>query len=301
MPARIHHFVILASVIGILPLFFVDLGAWRRVFAPEVHVFGHLLFFAALAWLALQLPVLRRRSFIIQAVSILIGALVLGSLIELIQPYFGRSASFRDIWQNVLGAAIAVALHAPRGRTRRLVAGAVIVILAAELHVPGTSLWDRGVARTQFPVLSDFSTPLEQRRWWRGTRDTAIARYGSASLKVELKPGRIAGTAMVRSLGDWSQYETLELSIYIPGEPMGITISARDREHVERGKRYSDRFNRQFLLQPGWNEITIPTADIRDAPADRQQNLGEMVELAIVTTNLEQERILYVDRVRMTR
>ena len=299
MPPRIRYLVVLVAVAGVLPLFFADLDAWQRVFAPEVQVFGHIFFFAALAWLVLQLPILQRFSFVVQAMIALVSALVFGSLIELIQPYFGRSASMRDVWQNMLGAAVAVAWHAPRGTTRRLVTAAIGVVLALEIFTPVTSLWDRGVARAQFPVLSDFSTPLEHRRWWRGERDTTISRHGPASLRVDLKPGRVSGTAMLRSLGDWSRHDTLEISIYNPADPMGITISVRDEEHMKRGRSYSDRFNRQFLLQPGWNEITIPTADIRDAPAERQQNLRDLVELAIVTTNLEEERTLYIDQVRL--
>ncbi len=299
MPHRLPYYLAIAAVVGIIPLFFIDLGPYRRIFAPEVHAFGHLVFFAILAWVALQLPMVRRYSYPVRAVVVLVGAVLLGGMIELIQPYFGRSAAIKDVWQNLLGASITVALSAPRGAARRILVSVVAVVLFLEMHNPVTSLWDRGVARIQFPVLSDFSTAFEDRRWSSGTPDSSIARVGQRSLRVDLQPSRYAGTTMRRSFGDWNEHNTLEFSIYVPDGSLGITVSIRDHEHLDRGGAYIDRFNRRFLLQPGWNDVSIPVADIRDAPQERQQDLSDIAELAIFTSNLEEERTFYLDRVRL--
>lgn len=299
MSHRFYYYLALAVVAGIVPLFFIDLGPYRRIFAPEVHAFGHLLFFAVLAWVGLQLPPVRRYSYPVRAAIVLVGALLLGGMIELIQPYFGRSAAIKDVWQNVLGASITVALAAPGGAPRRILVSIVAIVLFLEMHNPVISLWDRGVARIQFPVLSDFSTAFEDRRWSSGETDASIARVGERSLRVALKPSRYAGTAMRRSFGNWSGYEALEFSIYVPDGSLAITVSIRDHEHFERGGAYVDRFNRRFLLQPGWNDVTIPVADIRDAPAERQQDVSDIAEFAIFTSNLEEEQMLYLDRVQL--
>ena len=301
MSHRFYYYLALAVVAGIVPLFFIDLGPYRRIFAPEVHAFGHLFFFAVLAWVGLQLPHVRRYSYPARAAIVLLGALVLGGMIELIQPYVGRSAAIKDVWQNVLGASITVALAAPTRLFRRILTTLVAVVLFLEIQYPLISLWDRGVARIQFPVLSDFSTAFEHHRWSSGKPDSSVARAGQKSLRVELKPSRYAGTTMRRSLGNWTRHETLEFSIYIPDPaPLLVTVSISDHAHYDGDRAYRDRFNRRFLLQSGWNDLSIPVSDVRDAPAERQQDLDDLVEFAIFTSNLEEPRSLFLDRVRLS-
>ncbi|MFO7858470.1 MAG: hypothetical protein R6V11_06060 [Ectothiorhodospiraceae bacterium] len=282
-----------------LPLFFLDLGPWRRVFAPELHTFGHLAAFALVAWAFWDLPALARRPFPVRALAVLVASLLLGGLIELVQPYFGRSAALRDIIQNGLGAAAVIAWKAPRGYLRRWLIGGLAVILVLQMHRPVTSLWDRGVAQIQFPVLSDFSTTFEHHRWSNGEPSERHTRWGGRSLRVDLPPGRFVGTSLRRSLGDWGDYKYLTISVYNPDRPLMITVSIRDHAHFQRGGAYRDRFNRRFVLKGGWNTLTIPVRDVRTAPAEREQNLADLAELAVFTTNLEQTRTLYLDRVQL--
>ncbi|MDN3517214.1 hypothetical protein QWY84_06315 [Aquisalimonas lutea] len=300
MPDSVRFRIAALVIIGLIPLFFVDLGTWRRAFAPELHTFAHVGFFALLAWLAMQAPPLQSYRFPVRGGLVVLAALALGGTIELIQPWFGRSAGLQDLWQDLLGAMAAVALNAPTVATRRALGAVMAVILVAELYAPAISLWDRGVARIQFPVLSDFSTTFEHRRWSAGEPDDTVARIGERSLRVDLKPGRFSGTTLRRSLGDWSHYDTLELSIYNPAAPLSITISIRDHDNAKRGGEYSDRFNRRFLLRPGWNDLAIAVDDVRNAPAQRQQHLDDLAMLAIFTANLDEHRTLYLDRVRLS-
>ncbi|SEO98413.1 VanZ family protein [Aquisalimonas asiatica] len=302
MPIQPRYLLAPAALAGLVPLFFVDLGPWRRMFAPEFHVFGHLLLFAVLGWLFLRLPVMQRYGFLTRAALTLTAALALGTAIELIQPYFGRTAAVRDVWQNALGAAIAVVLHAPAGTRRRLLASGLGVILALELYIPITSIWDRGVARNQFPTLATFSTPFEHRRWTRGTQDDAFARTGNRSLRVDLEPARYAGTTLRRSLGDWHGFDSLAFSVYNAShDPLTVTVSVWDHHHRNNGGPYADRFNQRYQLLPGWNDIRIPLDAIRTAPAERTMALDDMAEFAVFTTNLEEPRTIYLDAVRLER
>lgn len=293
--------LVLAAVVAMVPLFFVDLGPWRRVFAPELHVFGHVAFFLLLGWLLMRSAALRPYRFPVRAGVVVLGSLVAGAAIELLQPYFGRGAGLQDLWQNLLGTALAVALSAPAGLPRRILGTAMAMILAVELHAAAAALFDRGIARIQFPVLSDFSTPFEHSRWSTGEPDDRFARIGQQSLRLDLEPARYAGTVRRRSFGDWSGYDALEFSIYNPADPLTITVTVRDREHFRRGGAYRDRFNRRFILRPGWNEVRIPIRDIREAPAERTLDLADLAELAIFTVKLEQQHTLYLDHVRVTR
>ena len=96
-----------------------NIGSYRRIFAQEFQAFGHLLFFAILSEIALQLRLLTRHLYPPSAAIVLTGALLLGRMVELVQPYFGCSAAIKDAWRKVSRASIAVALSAYRGFVNR--------------------------------------------------------------------------------------------------------------------------------------------------------------------------------------
>ena len=292
------------AAIGLsLPLFFLRLGDWMLMVPPELFVFGHVAFFLLLTSVLLFLPPWGSWPYPTRAATAVAIATLAGAVIELIQPSFGRSAELADLWQNFLGSLAAVAIFAPRGVVRwvlRLLATALLVL---ELYQPSVTLWDRAVARAQFPVLAQFDTRYEHQRWSAGTPDDSVAAVGSRSLRVTLRDGRrYPGTTLRRSLGDWSGHDTLQLSIYLPDdEPLQVTLSIRDRDHFPRGGAFHDRFNRNFELEQGWNTLEIPIDEIRNAPRDRTMDLAALTEMAVFTTGLERERVIFVDAVRLKR
>lgn len=289
-------------LLGVIPLFFIDLNRWIGDIPAELHAFAHVGFFGLVALVLMQLPRLRALRFWPRAGGVLLIVLLMGIAIELVQVLFGRSAGLRDLWQNAVGAALAVALYAPPGRQRRWLVGVAAALVAFELAGPGIGLWDRAVARSQFPVLGEFDTRFEHRRWSSGVPDAGVARTGVRSLRLDLEPGRYAGTTLQRSFGDWSGYAYLEMSLYNPDEEtLPITVSIRDHEHFRRGGAYEDRYNGEFILAQGWNDLRIPLAEVRDAPAERTLDLSDLGEVVIFTVDLQHPRVLYLDRVRLRR
>ena len=61
----------------------------------------------------------------------------------------------------------------------------------------------------------------------------------------------------------------------------------------------SDRFNRRFEMRPGWNDVAIPIADIKNAPAERKLELDDLSEVVIFTVNPPKPRQMYLDYVRL--
>jgi hypothetical protein len=296
------HALAITLLLGVVPLFFIDLNRWIGDIPAELHAFAHVGFFGLVALVLLQTPRLRALPFGPRAGWVLLIVLLMGIVIELVQALFGRSAGLRDLWQNAVGAAAAVSLYAPAGRQRRWLAGVAAVLVAFELAGPAIGLWDRAVARSQFPVLGEFDTRFEHRRWASGVPDAAVARTGARSLRLDLEPGRYAGTTLQRSFGDWSGYAYLEISLYNPDEQtLPITVSIRDREHFRRGGAYEDRYNGEFIVQRGWNDLRIPLSEVRDAPAERSLDLADLGEVVIFTVDLQYPRVLYLDRVRLRR
>ncbi len=300
--SRLSYWLLAGLLLSVTPLFFVSVtGDLLRRIPPELYAFGHVGMFGVVSVLLMTTPALGARPFWQRAWLTLGCVLLLGGALELLQPLAGRSASLLDIWQNIVGAVAGIALLAPARRRAALLFTAA-VLLTVTLQAPAIGLWDRAVARQQFPVLSDFDSRFDHRRWTTGTPDERVARIGQRSLRLDLEPGRYSGTLRRRSLGDWSDYSALELGLYLAGETaITMTLSVRDQAHFRRGGHYSDRFNQSVRLDPGWNTITVPIATIRTAPETRELALDDLAELVLFTGALQQPRTVYLDSVRLIR
>ena len=297
----------LAATFVVIPLFFINTGFGSGSAVSQLHGFGHLLFFAAVAIGLSWVLNSARRTFWHQAFFIILVILCLGGIIELAQPYFGRSFKWQDLGINLLGGLFGLSFFVPARREldRRFLAFTQLFVLAAAtmvFHKPVVTLWDIWQASRQFPVLSDFETNLEAKRWSSSEIDDSIFRHGERSLKVVLGTERYPGTTLRRSFGDWSGYTYFAFNLYNPDDkPLFVTVSIRDHEHNRRGGGFHDRFNRKFKIEKGWNDIAIPIADIQGAPSDRELRLDNLSEVVIFTTGLKEQRRFYLDYVRLCR
>lgn len=302
-----HSFFLFPVMLAALMLFFIDMKHESGSAVYQLYGFAHTAFFMLMALGISRSSYLARRPFIQQFFLIMSVVLLVGGIIELIQPYFGRTASLRDLGIDLLGALLGVMFLVPTRRSLRrgvLVGGqvAVAAIAVTVFYGPVVTLWDMGQASRQFPVLGDFETCLETRRWSSGEIDKRIARHGERSLRVSLGTGKYAGTTLERSFGDWRGYSTFAFSIYNRDpDPLVITVSIRDEEHFRRGGEYHDRFNRVFTIEQGWNDVSIPIADIENAPAARRLELDHLSEVVIFTVDLPAPRVMYLDYVRLIR
>ena len=59
-----------------------------------------------------------------------------------------------------------------------------------------------------------------------------------------------------------------------------------------------DRFNAEFLLQPGQNRIAIPMKEI-EHPANRKMNLKAIQRTIFYVNDPEQGHTFFIDNVRM--
>ena len=298
--------LLLLILFAVLPLFFVPLGQDPAGPLAQLNIFGHFIFFALLAWFLARLHVLAGLSIYQQFALIIAAVLISGGSIELIQEHFGRTASWKDLGVNLTGGLFGLLFLAP-GRVRMpwvLLRGGQVTILILCLFLfsnPMLTLWDMHHATRQFPVLGDFETTLETRRWSSGKIDKEFFRHGRASLMVPLETGKkYTGTTLRRSFGDWTGYTFLAFSVHNPDpEPLFLTVSIRDHEHNRRGGEYIDRFNKSFRIDQGWNDIRIHVQDIENAPAERTLLLDSLSEVVFFTTELDQPRIIHLDHVRL--
>jgi len=249
-----------------------------------------------------------KRSFQVQLLVVLLLSLVLGALIEWSQAAFDRTFSLKDIAMNVIGSLAAVAFLSPTrivpsGNLLRITQITICFLVLLLTYPFVIVLVDQVVARMQFPVLSNFETPFEIDRWGGSALiaiDKNTVREGKASLKVQLTTDRYSGASLNHFLPDWHDHDYLHISIFNPSpEPLKVTVRINDKEHFSNGQFYSDRFNRQFILSSGWNNIDIAIADIRNAPETRVMNLRAIRNLGIFTVNLKTPKLIYIDDVRL--
>ncbi len=166
-----------------------------------------------------------------------------------------------------------------------------------------TVLVDQVIAKTQFPILSNFETPFEIDRWEGRTKiaiDKNTVREGKASLKVQLTTDKYSGISLNHFPPSWQDHESFHMSIFNSSlEPLKVTVRINDKEHVTGVQLYSDRFNRQFVLATGWNNIDITIDDIKNAPDTREMNLRAIMNLGIFSVSLKNPKVIYIDDVRL--
>lgn len=302
-----HRFLLPLLMLAGITLFFVDMKHESGSAIYQLYGFAHIIFFMLMASLLSRVPGVARRSFLYQFLIITSAVLLVGGIVELIQPYFGRSGSWGDLGIDVTGGLLGIMFLAPARRSlgrRRLVCGqiAVVAIAAIFFYGPVVTLWDMRQGSRHFPVLGDFETRLERGCWSSGEIHEGIARHGEKSLRVTLGMKKYAGTTLKRGFGDWRGYSTFAFSLYNPDpDPLRITVSIRDQEHFVRGGQYHDRFNRAFTMEQGWNDVAIPVSDIENAPSARKLDLVHLSEVVIFTVDPPAPRTMYLDYVRLIR
>jgi len=77
--------------------FFLDMEQRPGSGVRELYGFAHLGFFMFMAMGLSRLPALGRRRFMVQFLLIMTVVFLVGAIIEVIQPYFSRTAKWRDL------------------------------------------------------------------------------------------------------------------------------------------------------------------------------------------------------------
>lgn len=275
----------------------------------EVWNLGHVLAFALWSRLMLTEGPAALWPWRRQAAFVLAFAFFFGLLSEGLQVWFSRSPDAADLARDLLGGGVALAFLAPSRRAlkpsrRRAVQAAALVGLASACVPLAVAGADDLRARSGFPVLSDFESPLETGRWRPGgsriSRDGGTAIHGRGSLRVDFSTDRYSGVYLRYFPGDWRGYRTLRLDAFNPDpSPLDVTIRIHDRHHGERGKSYRDRFNTVRTLLPGWNAIAIDLAEVEAAPRGRPMDMSRLEALGLFAAELPRPRTIHIDHVRL--
>lgn len=259
---------------------------------------GHIGFFAGLV-LALHTAI--DFSKVRAGVILTLAVLLVGGLIEIVQAYTGRDGNWQDLLRDLAGTWLGlfwVQKASYRIWLGRLAAGLLLLPTLLPLYAAAQAQCH---AEQQFPLLANFETEMDLFSiTGKVERSTEHPSLGDYSLKVRLTTEQYSRVVFVNFFNSWQGYNELLLDIYNPdSQALDLVIRIDDQQHFAGGTAHSDRFNQNLHLDPGWNAIKIPVADIQHAPATRLMQLDAINSIIIFAVKLPREQLIYLDNLRL--
>ena len=234
-----------------------------------------------------------------KAVPVVFSCVVLGLAFssEYIQSFVGRTWSLSDVLADSLGGLLAWLFVF--GVAQRLVTTLTIILCIIVITPFFTIMYDEVMVRGKFPLISDFESRLELSRWSGGgklKRSTLRSTEGLHSLEFVLFGEGYSGVATRDFPSDWQGYRFFQFDVWSPKDNLPVTIRIHDKLHAESAQLYSDRFNRRYSLNHGWNRVSITLDDVYSAPKNRAFNLGEVWGIGLFSYNIGSQEKFYLDQ-----
>lgn len=262
-----------------LLMFFVDFGestkAWQH-FSDFLHT---PIFFLSVIGIWYLLGETRNAQLLAGG-----GCLLAATLIEVIQPIFGRSESMTDIQNGYLGILLALIVIS-LSRTRSWVLSAILspVLLFFFILPLGPAWKERALQKrrvARLPLIADFEIPEDLKTFAaiaeeepkESLEKTSEAHSGQFALEIKTTPFQFSGAELRLESMDWSDYKAL--SFYVRAEePFSLQLRIDDWGDCSG---FDSRFNLAVDLSAGWNHVEVPLSAIENAPAKRKLNIRQL-------------------------
>ena len=135
----------------------------------------------------------------------------------------------------------------------------------------------------------------ECHKWFKLSEENVTS--GKHSLKVSLPPGQYPGIDFEEIRTDWSKFGFLKMDIFNPSKE-DLRFHIRIDDH-KSGWEYADRFDINFDLRPGINEIAIPKDSIKTNLHAHPLNLKKIRRMMVFLPNNIKQRELFIDNIRL--
>jgi hypothetical protein len=158
--------------------------------------------------------------------------------------------------------------------------------------------------RPKEEILFDFETDAElDRIHWQCftmfTLSNEHVTHGSKSLRMELYPSNWPGLTPKLNVRNWKGFKAVSFDAYNPeSSDIAITLRIDDREDFPD---YDDRYNRSFVLKPGWNRIEVPFNSLMTSGTLRKMDLDNIYSFLFFMGNPDEKHVLYIDFIRLIR
>lgn len=231
---------------------------------------SHVILFAVLAWQLGQCAPARLRGW-----KLWFGLAILAGLIEMWQLKIGRSAEWSDWCYGLLGATGAISTTKLHSKLR------ISVLLGLALIPPlwiGTLLAQEVRA---FPVLLDPQSIWAKQGWTQQDGRVRALDFSKFCFSADLSREEVEYPGLFRPVahGDWRGVTALRGSIYWPNAMP--TICAIRVDDQRGNPPYADRFQREMAITQGWNQIVIPSAELRMTPSGRALQMEHIQQWGI--------------------
>ncbi len=271
---------------------------------------GHMFLFAGILYLAISFPLLNKKSWPIIWGSVTVFCLVVGIVIEIIQNAIGRSFELKDIVNDLLGGYFGVLIYIAmqsrfRTSTRIATLPILLAIVVFVMKPVAFVIADEFIMEEEFPVLADFETDYELSRWDNNLAnlffDQQTVHSGERSMGVLFEPGEYPDITLKDFPGNWKGYKSINFSIYnTTKQNVEMEFKIYDWQHIANGYSYSDRFNRELVLKPGWNDFSFLLEDVQSAPMERIIDISDIASFSLFLHNLEEPLLMYFDNLRLS-
>lgn len=270
---------------------------------------GHIVLFLMLSYLTLNFIRKYKLSYITQFLIIVALSFIFGLSVELVQLLVGRDFELQDLANDVSGAIIGYfvyyLLHAKISKLGKIIAAlSIVLLLMISLYPLANVLVDEVKMKNEFPVLSDFESPTQLSRWDVKQANLSLHRnhvqQGEYSLQAIFLPDAFPDITLQHFPRDWSGYKNIRFSLYNKAQdPIVIELKIYDEDHMKYGYQYTDRFNRELLLQPGWNNISISLNEIFNSPEKRTMDIARIKSFSLFLKDVTSPVTIFLDDLKL--
>ncbi len=293
-----------------LLLFFGGPEYYTNRIYHELWDTGHMFLFAGIFYLVMSFPSLNKKPWPIIWGAVTVFCLLLGMVIEIIQFAIGRSFELKDIVNDLLGGYLGVLIYIVMQSRFRIgiriaTLPAMLAIVVFVMKPVAFVIADEFIMEDEFPILADFETDYELSRWDYNLADLYVGqklvRSGKRSMRVLFKPGEYPDISLKDFPGDWKGYKSIKFSVYnTTTQNVDMELKIYDLQHIANGYSYSDRFNRELVLEPGWNDFSFTLEEVQSAPKGRLLQLSDLASFSLFLHNLKEPVIMYFDNLRLS-
>mgnify|MGYP001344817107 CR=1 FL=1 len=155
----------------------------------------------------------------------------------------------------------------------------------------------------KLPTIADFEEASGVQLWQPPGRATMRvsskhSRRGARSLMVETTPGTWSGVGVHCGRTSWSGYHALVTELFsAAAEPFTLGVRIDD---ARSNPGYEERFNGSVVIYPGWNTISIPTAEIAAGPKNGRLDMETIRRMVLFVGPEEPSRLFFVDDISLT-
>ncbi|WP_022941736.1 VanZ family protein [Psychromonas hadalis] len=271
---------------------------------------GHIVVFSFLGGLLLIFyPKLKHASLFYQFTFLTISSLIAGISIELIQPFFSRTAQLEDIFFNYIGT-LAILIY--RGnfshfkKWKLTLQALCTALLFYLMHPTFLTAYDEYRLIRDFPILTNYYNETTLTRWKTdGTLTLLKQNKKNKNMMQATFISQPASRVVLRYFnGNWQPdaqgYQQLVLRFFNPHEktlPLRIIITDKHYDKSHSGSKY--RFAITVQLSRGWSTHHIKLTDIEQKPQARNIDLTQIAGIDFYMYKLKTAVTLYIDEIKL--